>query len=387
MMNSGMSTPRACHVLPTISRQGAGVSEFVRCLTNHWPDDGAAPSVLSFSGGERAADSDPWLKGSPMELQYSRFGPLDWSREMRQALSAMECGLFHVHGLWSCLGRMTQREALKRRIPYLLSPHGMLEPWAFAYKAWKKRPVWWLWERDVVRGAKVLHVLSRSEAQNLRNLGLTQPIAVVPAGVSVPDSVTSKPQADSRRTALFLSRIHPKKGLLNLVAAWKQLRPNGWQCRIVGPDDLNHRAEVQAAVAAAELNDDFEFGKPALGEAKWAEYRSADLFVLPTFSENFGLVVTEALGCGLPVITTKGAPWDELPTHGCGWWIDIGVEPLVNALREAMALSDTERREMGLRGRKLVEEKYTWESAARQMKSVYEWVLGGGAAPECVMTE
>jgi glycosyltransferase involved in cell wall biosynthesis len=108
---------------------------------------------------------------------------------------------------------------------------------------------------------------------------------------------------------------------------------------------------------------------------------------LPSFTENFGVAAAEALACGVPVVTTKGAPWEEPRTRQCGWWIDIGVEPLAAALREATSLSDQERHEMGQRGRHLVEEKYSWPQIGRDMLSVYHWVLGAGAKPECVQTK
>jgi glycosyltransferase involved in cell wall biosynthesis len=97
------------------------------------------------------------------------------------------------------------------------------------------------------------------------------------------------------------------------------------------------------------------------------------------------VVIAEALACGVPVITTKGTPWNELLAHRCGWWVDAGAEPLATAMREAIALTDEQRREMGKRGRCLVEERYSWPKIAVEMKLVYEWVLGGGTKPECVV--
>jgi glycosyltransferase involved in cell wall biosynthesis len=108
--------------------------------------------------------------------------------------------------------------------------------------------------------------------------------------------------------------------------------------------------------------------------------------VLPSKSENFGMVVAEALAARTPVITTKGAPWQELETHRCGWWIDMGVESLIEALEKAMSHSPVELHEMGRRGRQLVEEKYTWDRVAGQMIEVYEWLLGRGPRPDCVVT-
>ncbi|MGB5063775.1 MAG: glycosyltransferase, partial [Candidatus Competibacter sp.] len=162
----------------------------------------------------------------------------------------------------------------------------------------------------------------------------------------------------------------------------------GWKMIIAGPDEGGHQKIVEAAIQHAGLQDDFEFpGSVVYGDEKEALYRSAEVFVLPTFSENFGLVVAEALACGVPVITTKGAPWEGLLTHRCGWWIDIGVEPLVAALREAMNLPPDTLRDMGRRGRAYVEQNFGWPGIAQQMLSVYRWVLGQGDKPDCVMSD
>jgi glycosyltransferase involved in cell wall biosynthesis len=195
---------------------------------------------------------------------------------------------------------------------------------------------------------------------------------------------------------LFLGRIHPVKGLLDLVRAWADLRKVGgqrpavrnqlsdWRVVIAGGDENGHRREVEAAIHDHGLQDDFVFVGEVSGNRKWEIYRDADLFVLPSRTENFGMAIAEALASGLPVITTHGTPWQELGTHHCGWWVDPAPGPLASALREATSLTDAERQEMGQRGRRLVEEHYTWPAAAQKMISVYRWMLGQGERPECV---
>jgi glycosyltransferase involved in cell wall biosynthesis len=141
---------------------------------------------------------------------------------------------------------------------------------------------------------------------------------------------------------------------------------------------------VDQAISERRLEGHFEFLGPVGDERKWEVFGQADLFVLPTKSENFGIAIAEALAAGVPVITTKAAPWQELESHRCGWWVDVGVEPLAAALREATAASPDVLREMGLRGRELVRERYSWPKIAEDMKAVYEWVLGRGPRPGCV---
>lgn len=135
------------------------------------------------------------------------------------------------------------------------------------------------------------------------------------------------------------------------------------------------------------MTDTFKFIGSVADKDKWKLYRRADLFVLPTHSENFGIVVAEALASGLPVITTKGAPWAELEKHQCGWWVDIGVEPLAKALNQAINLSPEERQTMGQCGRQLIEQNYSWDKIGKEMLAVYEWILGGDNQPDCVIND
>lgn len=300
----------------------------------------------------------------------------------------------HVNGLWESSMHAAVSVVRADRLPMVISPHGMLEPWAMNNKLWKKKAAWMLYQSRDLCAARVLHATAGQEAEGFRRLGLRQPIAVIPNGVEFDseenDQEILEPEAkrgllgSRRRTMLFLSRIHPKKGLLQLVEAWARVRPEGWRVVIAGPDEDGHRSEVEAAIRRHDLTGDFEFVGSVDGAEKRALYRSAGLFVLPTFSENFGVVVAEALAFGVPVITTKGAPWDALNTHRCGWWIDSGVEPLVGALREATLISEKELFAMGQRGRKYAESAFRWSAIAEEMAAVYRWMLGGGVEPSCI---
>jgi glycosyltransferase involved in cell wall biosynthesis len=259
----------------------------------------------------------------------------------------------------------------------------MLEPWSLGEKKWKKRLAMWLYQRRDLERAVALHATAESEAEQFRRLGFKQPIVVLPNGVDFPAKIPPRiRRADGGKTILFLSRIHPKKGLIDLVEAWRKIREGccGWHVEYAGPDSGGHLGEVQERIQKMGLAGDFTYLGDLDDHEKWSAYRSADLFVLPTHSENFGIVVAEALAAGVPVITTKGAPWAELegiPRQDgavpgrAGWWIDIGAEPLAEALREAMGLTDGERCAMGENGRRLVEAKYTWPAVAERMKAAY----------------
>lgn len=272
----------------------------------------------------------------------------------------------------------------------VIHPRGMLEPWAISEKFLKKRLAMTLFQRKDIDSAKVLVATALSECENIRRLGFRQPIAVIPNGVKLAllGDVIPQPSFlnENFKTALFLSRVHPKKGLLNLIRAWSNLSPENWRLCIAGPNEGGHLDEVMSLARQLGIQDFIEYVGEVDGDQKDALYRSCDLFVLPTFSENFGVVVAEALSHGLPVITTHGAPWSDLEVYGCGWWVEIGIDPLQEALRKAMALSDEERHAMGARGKEYVR-RYNWEDIAKQTIEVYRWILGKGDQPQCVLTD
>jgi len=259
----------------------------------------------------------------------------------------------------------------------------MLAPWAVRHKSWKKRLAWRLYQARDVGSAKVIHATSAQEASALRQVGLSQPIAIIPNGVDVPPP--GDRQGVNTKTALFLGRIHPVKGLENLVLAWARIWPPNWRMVIAGPDEGGHRARIEEAIRDAQLDHLFSFVGPVADQRKADLYRKADLFILPSFTENFGLAIAEALAYGVPVITTKGTPWQEIETRNCGWWVDPGIEPLARALARAVAIPDAERQAMGLRGRRFVEECFSWRKIGSDMIAVYEWVLGKRSKPDCVV--
>lgn len=311
-------------------------------------------------------------------------------RELQRRGGSARPALVHSHGVWHPANHWAAQAARTWGVPLVIHPRGMLEPWSLGQKPLKKRLALAVFQRRDLESARAFVATSEMECEGLRQFGLRQPVAVIPNGVALDEGAAADlygpRRQDRERIALFLSRVHPKKGVLELVRAWGQVAPKGWRLRIAGPDEGGHWGQVERLVRQLGLGDRVEYLGPVEGERKAALYREADLFVLPTFSENFGVVVAEALAHGLPVITTRGAPWEDLVTHRCGWWIDVGVEPLVPALREAMALTDEQRAAMGARGRDYVS-RFDWGRIAEQTLALYRWILGRGARPDVVRLE
>lgn len=313
---------------------------------------------------------------------------------VRQALAAWlpkaPPDILFGHGLWLPVNHWTAQAARRYGIPLIMHTHGMLKPWALHHKALKKRLAMALYQWRDLQAAQVLIASAPTEYEEFRALGLRHPIVIMPNGVPLPapNAVLFRPPrpAGAPRTVLFLGRIYPVKGLFNLIDAWAQVQPIGWRLRIAGPDEAGHLAEVLARARQAGVTATVDYVGPVDDTDKSALYQACDLVVLPSFTENFGMVVVEALAHGLPVITTHGTPWADLPAFGCGWWISIGVEPLADALREALALSDAERAAMGERGLKYVR-RYDWAAIAKKFMAVYRWILGQGERPDYVRVD
>lgn len=292
--------------------------------------------------------------------------------------------VLHDNGIWLPHNHRLARIAADRGIPRVVSTRGMLEPWAMEHKHWKKRLAWWFYQRRDLRQARCHHATSTAEADSIRALGLGVPVRVIPNGVDLPEVAqdAAGPHvgamgAGGARTALFLGRIHPKKGLPMLVEAWRRVRPAGWRLQIAGPDEAGHRAEVENAVSAAGLGGAISFVGALEGRPKTSALLDADLFVLPTHSESFGMAIAEALAHGLPVLTTSAAPWPMLAERGCGWWVAPTVDGIADALRQATSVDSATLQAMGVKGRALVAAEFGWERVAKQFVMAYADLIAG----------
>jgi glycosyltransferase involved in cell wall biosynthesis len=304
------------------------------------------------------------------------------SREIKAR--AGRSAIIHNHGLWMYPNMVAGRRIAGAHAKLVHSPRGMLSPWALNYSRRKKRLAWWCGQRHSLRAAHCLHATAESEAEDIRRVGLLQPIAVIPNGIDLPAIADRGPPRDVRRL-LFLSRIHPKKGVDSLLRVWRRVQREApaWELVIAGPDERGHLEAMRRLANELGL-ERVSFPGPVFGEHKSALYSGSELFILPTHSENFGLVVAEALAHGVPVITTRNAPWQDLAAHRCGWWVADEDEALLRALREAVALPPPELRAMGERGRIWMERDFGWDNVARQMIGVYAWLCGRGDRPACL---
>jgi glycosyltransferase involved in cell wall biosynthesis len=379
------------HTVPGLAAWAGGPSRTVSALVSHLShvEDLSVSLLTTARRGEELVL--PTSRAVELEVlpQSGGFDAVRMPR-LRGSLSAYLAthphALVHDHGMWlpsnHAVASVCARHA---SVPRVVSPKGMVDPAALAFGKRKKAIAWALYQhRDYAR-ATAFQATSAAEADNLRRLGFSQPVAVISHGVTCPPIVRTPRRAGSERQALFLSRLHPIKGVADLVHAWRNVRPHGWRLEIVGGGDTAYRRELESLVGASRLEGEIRIRDEVTDNEKWAIYAASDLFVLPSYSENFGVVVAEALGAGLPVITTKGTPWEDIARHDCGWWIDPGAESLASALRAATGRPQSALDEMGQRGSRLISSKYSWDSVASRMAEFYRWLLGRAAKPAFVV--
>jgi glycosyltransferase involved in cell wall biosynthesis len=294
--------------------------------------------------------------------------------------------VLHNHGLWTMPNVYPGFAVSGTPCRLVASPRGVLDPWARRQSRFKKAAMWWLGQRLTLQRAACIHATSESEYIGIREAGIVAPVAIVPNGVDIPPpDLTAKDRDEPVRQLVFFGRIHPKKGVDTLIRAWTNVarRFRDWELHIIGPDDRGHAMEM------VRLSTDLGtprvvFRGPIYGEEKWRALGRAHLFALPTKAENFGLVVAEALASSVPAIVTKNAPWSQLESEGCGWWIEDGVDSLTATLEHALSLSPGELRNMGARGRAWVSRAFSWPAIGSAMVETYRWIVDGGTSPPWV---
>lgn len=391
---------RSVHVIAGLDAAHGGPSYSVPRLCQALVAAGTEPVLLSVVAG----------RGPPCESSHAgypdrRFAQ-DWARvpglralrgsaafsaALKKAAAVSD--VVHDHGLWLLPNMQAGWAAATAGKAFVVSPRGMLSPAALAFSSVKKRVFWNLLQGPVIRLAACIHATSAQEYEELRAFGLRHPIAIVPNGIDLPEEVRG-PVPDARecaareRIVLSLGRLHPKKGLETLLQAWAKVEPvfRAWRLSLIGPGDERYIGELRALSRTLGLGR-VSFGRPVYGAAKWDAYRAADVFVLPSLNENFGLTVAEALAAGTPVIATMGTPWRRVEREGCGWWVEPAPAALAATLASVMAVPRAALREMGMKGRAWMARDFSWSRVACDMGDLYAWLAGGAEQPPSVRLE
>lgn len=378
-----MNEISSLHIVPRIAQEASGPSYSVQRL---------AGALLAADVKTRLHVLDPL----PNKLLFQDvvsyhtvpgFWRLGLSPAMRTALckEAAQADIVHNHSLWMMPNVYAGPAARRGKCCLVVSPRGTLSERALRRSRVLKRCMWLAGQARVLRDAHCLHATAQHEYEDIRRLGLEAPVAIIPNGVDIPRLPAMEPDqeiSDPPRKVLFLGRIHPIKGIDVLLQIWKTLEREFpcWELRIVGPDNCGYLPKMQQLATTLGLQR-ARFLPPAYGPDKQAAYRSADLYVLPTHSENFGLTVAEALAHAVPVVVTKGAPWSGVEREACGWWPETNEDAIRQAMRTAMAIPTDQRRAMGARGREWMRHDFSWDRIGAMMAHTYQWLLRGGTVP------
>jgi glycosyltransferase involved in cell wall biosynthesis len=292
----------------------------------------------------------------------------------------LQCGpyeLIHHHAIWQRTLHYAVNASSRRQVPLVISPRGMMSRWAWRHRRWKKFLAQHLVHPGAFTAAAGWHATSREEADDIRRLGFTQPVCVAPNGVTIPTATAQQsardywlnrcPELGQRRVALYYSRFHAKKRILELIDLWAVRKPRDWLLLVVGIPDGYSIAALQDHARRAGASDHVRFFD---GTDTPEPYSVASLYLLPSHSENFGLTIAEALAHGVPVLTTDGTPWSQLSANAAGLcvpWPDFD-----RSLQQLLAEEDSVLRTRGQRGRTWMEQDFTWQQAAATLAVFYQ---------------
>jgi glycosyltransferase involved in cell wall biosynthesis len=383
------------HVTSWLSRNGGGIPPVIWALARESSRSGIKTSIVGLM--------DEWVKddckNGDVEFAAGQIiGPkaLGFSPELKKQLEARveSKGIIHTHGLWMYPGWAARKCARKNNCRLVISPHGMLEPWALNHSTWKKKLAEHLFESENFHKADCIHALCEAEAVNFRRYGLKNPIAIIPNGVDFEefqgqgsDAIVEKfPELRGRKRILFLARLHSKKGLGNLLEAWQKMAADfkDWQLLIAGSGEPAYVEQLKTQARDLVSSQSVVFTGPLYGDSKKQILAAADVFVLPSFSEGFSVAILEAAASGLPVLLTPECNFPELARANAAIEIPATSDGVEVGLRQILSLPDDQRKAMGSRGQELIKRFYTWPAIADQMRRVYDWLLGSAAMPATV---
>lgn len=372
-------------ILQTIAGFGAhsgGTSTCTYDLLTAIHKAGCEVDLLTMQTDDMMGHGESWIKA----LANDAISPYGYSRNMNRFLRCSDYDLYHTNGMWMHCNHITCAVARKKQKPYVITPHGMLYPQAMDRSAWKKQLLLKFGGVDKdLRLAACIHCTCMEEMKHYRELGYKNPVAVIPNPVPVPSFVNELKCDRSVRRVGFLGRLHPRKNVEALIEAWIALGNNvkDAQLVIMGKGEPLYEQMLKKRVASHGLKN-VEFAGFVTGREKFERLASLIALCVPSDFENFGMIVTEALSVGTPVIASLGTPWEELNTCHCGYWVSNDVHTLADTIAQVLALPADEISQMGENGKRLVRDKYQDAQVAKMMAQLYCWIIDGGKKPEFV---
>lgn len=307
----------------------------------------------------------------PLPYGWSKLGQM--VRQWRRLLDEVKPDVVQINCCWMIQCALLQM-TVPEGIPVVLMPHGMLEPWIINRHYYtRKLPAILMYQRWCVKSATMIFATCQEEKEHLEALGWNRTIEIIPNCIDTSKIPVVEKRESGKMRLLFMSRLHPKKGLPMLLEAMTE----GMELTVVGEGEPDYVEELKRKAAEMSRLKGYEcrFPGAVYGDRRWQLFADTDLFVLPTYSENFGLCVAEALATGTPVLTTTGTPWQGLTSSRTGWC----VAPEVTAIREALEqakqqLKGQKASGYGERARQYVTRNYDVSALVSQLMRYYKIV-------------
>lgn len=370
------------HYINTLDRSFGGTTTYMQML---------ALSLRSRAELVFVADASP----NPVEINGARviFMQSKWysrsryKKEWIAILDAEKPDVVHINTIWLPQCAWAQLWAEQTGYKCALTVHGMLELWIVNRNRWKKKLGMIFFQRRQLQTALWQTVTAMEEREHVLQYYSSESIAdasklnidVIPIGIDA-ESIARKCaslKVDGEKYILFLSRIHPKKGIEILLEALCRVREKiaGYKVKIAGEGDSDYVEKLKNFCSENDLNDIVEFVGGVYGDDKWRLISNASVLVLPTYSENFGLVVAEAMSASIPVITTNTTPWQILTDTDSGWCVPVGAEQIADALTDLASLSADDLQQKGRNAFAVISREYSLEMMGDKLMSFYNKML------------
>jgi poly(glycerol-phosphate) alpha-glucosyltransferase len=379
-------------ITPSVSRSAGGIFEIELALARSLHDKGHIIKVYGQLDENTVNDLPRW---EPMNINvFTSIGPhsFRFSPSLQKAVLNSNCDVAHLHVIWMYTSLVINKWHKTGR-PYIVTINGMLEPWALKNANWKKQVAKFLYEDRCLTNAACIHANTYKEYIDIRKFGLKKPVCIIPNGVDLPgNNISIKTPAwfhkvNNRKVLLYLGRLHPKKGLDNLILAWAQIanQTKHWCLVIAGWGEKEYVQRLESKSEELKQEENIIYAGAQFGQEKNNTFAHADAFILPSFSEGLPMAILEAWSYKLPVLSTVACNIPEGYNEHAAIEIDSSPSGIVKGLNQLFCFSHEERIQMGKNGFDLINKKFTWDKVANQMTAVYKWVLQGGKIPETII--
>tara|TARA_R110002020_G_scaffold463122_1_gene683027 strand:+ start:5284 stop:6426 length:1143 start_codon:yes stop_codon:yes gene_type:complete len=380
-----MANLNVLHIVPYVGDEASGPAYCVPAICDSLQKKGCQISLYTLNPLPEKKFSFQINGFQRSNFPHPAFGR---SPEMYKALlkEVNNVDIIHNHSLWMAPNIYSGLVSKKYGIPYICTPHGTMSQKALQRSNWKKKIALTLGQQLALDYTTCFHATAVHEVNDINAYCSGKPVSMIPNGVDIPPLIPIK--KSKRKKLMFLGRIHPIKGIENLIKSWSQLEDKftEWDLEIIGLGDVGYTNTLLNLIKSLDLTR-VNLLDPVFGEDKNAVYQKANIYVLPSFSENFGMTIAEALANATPVITTDATPWADIEKRKCGWYIPVGQESLKATLEIALNKTSNELSEMGKKGREWMNEDFSWDSLAEDMIATYNWVLSNKNKPNCIVNE